>query len=132
MAYELKDYLKAINQTKENLLDSEDEEWEKRYPPFIVNKCLAPFTDTILLVNELNQHHQLDKKLQFDYLLNSLRPRNRFTPWMKAKKLENLEYVKEFYGYSNEKARDALDILSTKQISAIKKKLKKGGRDGRG
>ena len=132
MTYELKDYLKAINQTKENLLDTEDEEWEKRYPPYIVNKCLAPFTDTILLVNELNQHHQLDKKLQFDYLLNSLRPRNRFAPWMKAKKLENLEHVKEFYGYSNEKARNALDILDTKQISAIKNKLKKGGRDGRG
>jgi len=132
MTYELKDYLKAINQTKENLLDTEDEEWEKRYPPYIVNKCLAPFTDTILLVNELNQHHHLDKKLQFDYLLNSLRPRNRFAPWMKAKKLDNLEDVKEFYGYGNEKARDALDILDTKQISAIKKKLKKGGRDGRG
>ena len=130
--YELKDYLKAINQTKENLLDTEDEEWEKRYPPYIVNKCLAPFTDTILLVNELNQYHHLDKKLQFDYLLNSLRPRNRFAPWMKAKKLDNLEDVKEFYGYGNEKARDALDILDTKQISAIKKKLKKGGRDGRG
>jgi hypothetical protein len=130
--YELKDYLKAINYTKEDLLDSEDEQWEKRYPPYIVNKCLAPFTDTILLVNELNQHHQLDKKLQFDYLLNSLRPRNRFAPWMKAKKLDNLEDVKEFYGYGNEKARDALDILDTKQISAIKKKLKKGGRDGRG
>ena len=132
MTYELKDYLKAINQTKENLLDTEDEEWEKRYPPYIVNKCLAPFTDTILLVNELNQYHHLGKKLQFDYLLNSLRPRNRFAPWMKAKKLDNLEDVKEFYGYSNEKARDALDILDTKQISAIKKKLKKGGRDGRG
>ena len=132
MTYELKDYLKAINQTKENLLDTEDEEWEKRYPPYIVNKCLAPFTDTILLVNELNQYHHLDKKLQFDYLLNSLRPRNRFAPWMKAKKLDNLEDVKEFYGYGNEKARDALDILNTKQISAIKKKLKKGGRDGRG
>jgi len=132
MTYELKDYLKAINQTKENLLDTEDEEWEKRYPPYIVNKCLAPFTDTILLVNELNQYHHLDKKLQFDYLLNSLRPRNRFAPWMKAKKLDNLEDVKEFYGYGNEKARDALDILDTKQISAIKKKLKKGGRDGRG
>jgi hypothetical protein len=132
MTYELKDYLKAINQTKENLLDTEDEEWEKRYPPYIVNKCLAPFTDTILLVNELNQYHHLGKKLQFDYLLNSLRPRNRFAPWMKAKKLDNLEDVKEFYGYGNEKARDALDILDTKQISAIKKKLKKGGRDGRG
>ena len=132
MTYELKYYLKAINQTKENLLDTEDEEWEKRYPPYIVNKCLAPFTDTILLVNELNQYHHLDKKLQFDYLLNSLRPRNRFAPWMKAKKLDNLEDVKEFYGYGNEKARDALDILDTKQISAIKKRLKKGGRDGRG
>ena len=132
MTYELKDYLKAINQTKENLLDTEDEEWEKRYPPYIVNKCLAPFTDTILLVNELNQYHHLGKKLQFDYLLNSLRPRNRFAPWMKAKKLDNLEDVKEFYGYGNEKARDALDILDTKQISAIKKKLNKGGRDGRG
>ena len=132
MTYELKDYLKAINQTKENLLDTEDEEWEKRYPPYIVNKCLAPFTDTILLVNELNQYHHLGKKLQFDYLLNSLRPRNRFAPWMKAKKLDNLEDVKEFYGYGNEKARDALDILDTKQISAIKKRLKKGGRDGRG
>ena len=130
--YELKDYLKAINYTKENLLDSEDEEWEKRYPPFIVNKCLAPFTDTILLVNELNQHHQLDKKLQFDYLLNSLRPRKRFAPWMKATELSDLEYVKEFYGYNTEKARDALDILNDKQISAIKEKLYKGGRDGRG
>jgi len=132
MAYELKDYLKAINQTKENLLDTEDEEWEKKYPPYIVNKCLAPFTDTILLVNELNQYHHLDKKLQFDYLLNSLRPRKRFAPWMKATELSDLEYVKEFYGYNTEKARDALDILNDKQISAIKEKLYKGGRDGRG
>ncbi|SVA13727.1 uncharacterized protein METZ01_LOCUS66581 [marine metagenome] len=128
----MKDYLKAINQTKENLLDTEDEEWEKKYPPYIVNKCLAPFTDTILLVNELNQYHHLDKKLQFDYLLNSLRPRKRFAPWMKATELSDLEYVKEFYGYNTEKARDALDILNDKQISAIKEKLYKGGRDGRG
>ena len=132
MSYELKDYLKAINHTKEPLLDSEDEEWTKKYPPFIVNKCLAPFPDTIQLVNEINQLHHLDKKLQFDFLINSLRPRKRYTPWMKAKKLENLEYVKEFYGYNNEKAKSALDILSDEQISAIKRKLNKGGRnDGR-
>tara|TARA_Y100001951_G_scaffold97023_1_gene96358 strand:+ start:150 stop:548 length:399 start_codon:yes stop_codon:yes gene_type:complete len=130
--YELKDYLNAINHTKEPLLDSEDEEWTKKYPPFIVNKCLAPFPDTIQLVNEINQLHHLDKKLQFDFLINSLRPRKRYTPWMKAKKLENLEYVKEFYGYNNEKAKSALDILSDEQISAIKRKLNKGGRnDGR-
>jgi hypothetical protein len=132
MTYELKDYLKAINETKEPLMDGEDEEWEKKYPPYIVNKCVSPFPDTIQLVNEMNQLPHLDKKLQFDFLINSLRPRKRFQPWMKAKKLDNLEYVKEFYGYNNEKARSALDILTDEQISAIKQKLNKGGRnDGR-
>ena len=129
--YELKDYLNAINHTKETLMDTEDEQWEKKYPPFIVNKCLAPFQDTIMLVNEINQLHQLDKKLQYDFLLNSLRTRKRYTPWVKAMKLENLEYVKEFYGYNNEKAKVALDILTDEQISAIKQKMNKGGRDGR-
>ena len=128
--YELKDYLKAINQSKEKLMDGDDQEWEKKYPPFIVNKCLSPFPDTIQLVNEMNQLPHLDKKLQFDFLINSLRPRKRFTPWMKAKKLDNLEYVKEYYGYSNEKAKTALEILNDEQISAIKKKLNKGGRHG--
>ena len=128
---ELKDYLNAINYTKEPLLDSDDEQWEKKYPPFIVNKCVAPFQDTLMLVNEINQLHHLDKKLQFDFLLNSLRKRKRYTPWMKAKKLKNLEYVKEYYGYNNEKAKIALDILSDEQISAIKQKLNKGGRNGR-
>tara|TARA_R110002050_G_scaffold44242_1_gene105446 strand:+ start:180 stop:587 length:408 start_codon:yes stop_codon:yes gene_type:complete len=129
--YELKDYLNAINVSKESLLDSEDEMWEKKYAPFIVNKCVAPFPDTILLVNEVNQYHHLDKKLQFDFLLNSLRTRKRYTPWLKAKKLKNLEYVKEYYGYNNEKAKAALDILDDEQISAIKIKLNKGGRNGR-
>ena len=129
--YELKEYLKALNQTKEPLLDSEDEMWEKKYMPYIVNKCLMPFPDTIQLVNEINQLHHLDKKLQFDFLLNSLRPRKRYTPWMKAKKLKSLEYVKEYYGYNNEKAKAALDILNDEQISAIKERLNKGGRDGK-
>ena len=129
--YELKDYLNAINHTKEPLMDTEDEQWERKYPSYIVNKCVAPFQDTIMLVNEINQFHHLDKKLQFDFLINSLRPRKRYTPWVKAMKLENLEYVKEFYGYDNEKAKVALDILTDKQISAIKQKMNKGGRDGR-
>ena len=129
--YELKDYLNAVNHTKEHLLDSEDEEWERKYPPYIVNKCVAPFPDTVMLVNEINQLPHVDKKLQFDFLLNSLRPRKRFTPWLKAKKLDNLEYVKEYYGYSNEKAKTALDILTDEQISAIKRKLYKGGKNGR-
>ena len=126
--YELKDYLNAINHTKERLMDTEDEEWEKKYPPFIVNKCLAPFQATILLVNEINQYPHLDKKLQFDFLINSLRPRKRFTPWVKAKKLDDIEYVKEFYGYNNEKAKVALTILNDDQIATIKQKLNKGGK----
>ena len=129
--YELKDYTNSINYTKEPLLDTEDEMWEKRFAPFIVNKCVAPFEDTVMLVNEINQLHHLDKKLQFDFLINSLRPRKRYAPWMKAKKLKNLEYVKEFYGYNNEKAKAALDILDDEQISAIKNKLNKGGKNGR-
>ena len=126
--YELKDYLNAINHTKERLMDTEDEEWEKKYPPFIVNKCLAPFQDTILLVNEINQYPSIDKKLQFDFFINSLRPRKRFTPWVKAKKLDDIEYVKEFYGYNNEKAKVALTILNDDQIATIKQKLNKGGK----
>jgi len=127
--YELKDYLNAINHEKKNLMDTDDEMWEKKYPAFIVNKCIAPFPDTIHLVNEMNLHNHLDKKLQFDFLLNSIRTRKRFTPWMKASKQKNLEYVKEYYGYNNEKARSALKILSDEQIKAIKDSLDKGGRN---
>ena len=118
--YELKEYLNAINHTKKPLMDTEDEMWEKKYPPFIVNKCIAPFQDTIMLVNEINQKHHLDKKLQFDFLLNSLRTRKRYAPWLKANKQSNLEYVKEFYGYSNTKAKSALTILTSEQIKKIK------------
>ena len=130
MTYELKDYLKAINKTKEKLMDTNDAMWEKRYAPFIVNKCLAPFPDTVHLVNEMNISHHLDSKLQFDFLLNSLRSRKRYTPWLKATKLENLEYVKEYYGFGDEKAKVALDILDDAQISAIKEKTNKGGING--
>ena len=129
--YELKDYLNAINHTKERLMDTEDEEWEKKYPPFVVNKCVYPFQDTIMLVNEINQLPHVDKKLQFDFLINSIRSRKRYTPWLKAKKIEDLQYVKEYYGYSNEKAKQALDILSDEQIATIKEKLNKGGLNGR-
>ena len=132
MTYELKDYLNAINHTKERLMDTDDEEWEKKYPPFIVNKCLSGFQDTLMLVNEINQYPHLDKKLQFDFLINSIRPRKRFTPWVKAEKLDDLEYVKEFYGYNNEKARVALSILNDEHIATIKRKLNKGGKNGTG
>ena len=129
MTYELKDYLREINTDKNPVMDSDDEMWEKKYPPFIVNKCLAPFPDSIHLVNEMNINCHLDHKLQFDFLLNSLRARKRFTPWLKASKIDDLEYVKEYYGYNNEKARSALKVLSDEQIKAIKDSLDKGGRN---
>ena len=128
MSYELKDYLNSINLSKENLMDGDDPEWEKKYSPYIINKCLAPFNDTIMLVNEMNMRHHLDKKLQYDFLLNSIRSKKRYAPWVKASKLKDLEYVKEYYGYTDEKAKTALSILNDSQIKAIKDSLNKGGR----
>ena len=128
MSYELKDYLNSINLSKENLMDGDDPEWEKKYSPYIINKCLAPFNDTIMLVNEMNMRHHLDNKLQYDFLLNSIRSKKRYAPWVKASKLKDLEYVKEYYGYTDEKAKTALSILNNSQIKAIKDSLNKGGR----
>ena len=127
MSYELKHYLKSLNETKEHLLDSDDPMWEKKYSPYIINKCLAPFNDTIMLVNEMNMRHHLDSKLQYDFLLNTIRSKKRYAPWVKASKLKDLEYVKEYYGYSNEKAKAALKILDNEQINTIKSSLNKGG-----
>jgi hypothetical protein len=129
MAYELKDYLNSINFTKENLLDTDDLTWEKKYPPFVINKCLSMFYDCIAQVNEMNGYHFLDKKTQFHFLLNSIRKKKRFGgKWLSQNKLNNLEHVKEYYGYSNEKAKEALNILTKEQVEFIKEALSKGGR----
>ena len=127
MAYELKEYLNAINFNKKNLMDSDDVMWEKKYPAFIVNKMLSGFSDTIMLVNEMNRNHFLDKDMQFQFLLNSIRSKKRFTPFLKASKIKDIECVKEYYGYSNEKAKSALDILTNEQLKLIKARLYKGG-----
>ena len=128
MSYELKEYLRSINQTKVNLMDSDDPMWEKKYSPYIINKCIAPFNDTIMFVNEINMRHHLENKLQYDFLLNTIRPKNRFAPWVRGSKIKDLEFIKEYYGYSNEKAKVALQILSNDQIKTIKERLSKGGR----
>ena len=100
--YELKDYLNAINFEKKPLLDTEDLTWEKKYPPFIINKCLSMHYDTIAQANEMNGFHFLDKKLQFHFYINSIRKSKRFGgKWLSQAKLKNIEYVKEYYGYSN-------------------------------
>ena len=127
--YELKDYLNAINLTKKNLLDTDDETWKKKYTPFVINKCMSMHYDTLMQANEMNGYHFLPKKLQFDFFINSVRKKKRFGgKWLSSSKLKNLDYIKEYYGYSNEKAKTALNILSKEQIETIKKRLDKGGR----
>tara|TARA_B110000467_G_C18300754_1_gene471207 strand:+ start:1287 stop:1724 length:438 start_codon:yes stop_codon:yes gene_type:complete len=127
--YELRDYLNAINFSKEKLLDTEDETWEKKYPPFVINKCMSVHYDCIAQANEMNGYHFLDKKVQFNFYINSIRKKKRFGgKWLSQAKLKNLEYVKEYYGYSNEKAKDALNLLTEEQIELIKISLLKGGR----
>ena len=128
MSYDLfKDYVPAISNTKENLMDTADEQWEKSYLPYMVNKNFSYYQDTILYANEMNRYPLLSNKLQFDYLLNSIRPRKRFSPWSKKSIHSDLEYVKEYYGYSNKRAQEALSILNDEQIKNIKNKLNKGG-----
>ena len=130
MAYELKEYLKSINESKQDLMNTNDEAWAKKYPAYIVNRCLSMFWDTLPQANEMNGYHFLDNKVQFQFLINSVRKKKRFGGrWLKQSKLKDLEYVKEYFGYGNEKAREALNILTEKQIEDIKLSLEKGGRN---
>jgi len=119
---ELKDWLNSINFTKENL--SED---IKSYAPYIINRCLSGHIDCIMYANEMNINHHLDKDLQYSFYLNTLRKRKRFSPWLRKDKVTDLECVKQYYGYSNEKASQALKILSKAQIDFIKQRLDIGG-----
>ena len=126
MTYELKDWLNSINFTKENLM--EDPSVKKDYAPFIINRCLSGHIDCILFANEMNLHHSLDKDMQYSFYLNSLRKKKRFSPWLRKDKVTDLECIKSYYGYSNEKASQALKILSKEQIAFIKKRLEIGGK----
>ena len=124
---ELKDWLNSINFNKNNLVE-EDPDCIGKYPPFIVNKCLSGELDSLMYANEMNKVHFLPKKLQYDFLLNSVRKRKRFSPWIRKESIKDLECVKSYYGYSNEKALQALKILSKTQIDFIKSKLETGGK----
>ena len=118
-------YIKAISETKEDVMLTPQD--ERKYSSFIVNRGLSFFMDTIFQVNELNRNHHLDSRLQFDYLLNSVRKKKRYSKWLKPEKLQDLDVVKEYYGFGNEKAKDALRILSEDQLAFIKDKLNQGG-----
>jgi hypothetical protein len=122
---ELKHWLNSINHEKQYIMTEEN---KNEYPPFIVNRCLSGFIDTIMVANEMNISHHLSKKLQYEFLLNIVRPKRRFSPWLKKEKITDLEAVKSYYGYSNEKARSALSILSDDQLNSIKLKLTRGGK----
>ncbi len=123
---ELKDWLNSINFNKENLIE-EDSTLIKEYPPFIINKCLSGHLDCVLFANEMNKYHFLDKDMQYNFYLNILRKRKRFSPWLRKDKVSDLDYVKQYYGYSNEKALQVLKILSHEQIEFIKQRLDTGG-----
>lgn len=127
MTTELKDWLNSINFTKENLIE-EDSTLVKEYPPFIINKCLSGHLDCVLFANEMNKYHFLDKDMQYNFYLNILRKRKRFSPWLRKEKVSDLEFVKQYYGYSNEKASQVLKILSNEQIDFIKQRLYTGGK----
>ena len=126
MKIELKDWLNSINQSKLNIMD-EYPESKKEYPPYIINRCMSGTIDTLMYANEMNKNHSLDKRLQYDFFINSVRTRKRFSPWIKQEKLKDIEVVKSYYGYSNEKAKQALNILTNEQLTFIKSKFETGG-----
>ena len=123
---ELKDWLNSINQTKKNLID-EDSSIEKDYPPYIINRCFSGHLDAVLFANEMNMYSFLPKKMQYDFFINTLRTKRRFSPWIRKDLVDNLDCVKRYYGYSNEKAKQALKILSKEQLDFIKSKFEIGG-----
>ena len=126
--YSLTKYLTAINYSKEKLLDTDDRDWEKKYPPFIINKGLSYFSDTVMYANEMNRLHHASKHMQFSFFLNSIKSRKRFSKWLKASKLKDLDVVKQHFGYSNKRAQEALSILTKEKIDYIKERLYKGGK----
>ena len=123
---ELKDWLNSINFNKNNLIE-EDPSSIRDYPPYIVNRCLSGHLDCVMFANEMNKYSFLDKDMQYSFYLNTLRKKKRFSPWLRKDKVTDLEIIKQYYGYSNEKASNALKILTPEQIKFIKQRLETGG-----
>ena len=121
---ELKDWLNSINQNKRNLYD---EDPTVKYPAYIIKRCMSGHLDTVMFANEMNLSPQLDSDMQYSFYLNSVRKRKRFSPWLRKDEIKDLDSVKRYYGYSNEKAKQALRILSKEQLNFIKSKFETGG-----
>ena len=120
------DYLTSINTSKRDIMV--DDITENAYSAFMVNRGLSYFVDTALIANEMNRYHHLDKKLQYQFLINIVRKRKRFSKWNKPELVKDVDVVKEYYGYSNEKARQVLSLLSSDQMNNLREKVFKGGR----
>ena len=123
MNMELKDWLNSINFTKEDLSEN-----IKDYPPFVINKCMSGHIDTIMFANEMNMDHHLSKDMQYKFYINIVRKKKRFAPWLRKNSMDDISVIQKYYGYSFEKAQQALKILSTEQIDYIKSKLDQGGK----
>ena len=121
---ELKDWLNSINQNKNNIYE---EDPDAKYPAYIINRCMSGHLDTVLYANEMNLSAHLDSDLQYSFYLNSVRKRKRFSPWLRKDEIKDLDSVKRYYGYSNEKAKQALRILTKEQLNFIKSKFETGG-----
>ena len=120
------EYANAINYTKRDIMV--DDIAEKAYLPYMINRQLSYFPDTVLAANEMNRYHHIDNRLQFDFFINIVRKRKRFSKWFKPEQISDLDVVKKYYGYSNEKARQVLTLLSTEQMNELKNKVARGGR----
>jgi hypothetical protein len=121
------DFINAIHYSKDKLIV---DDWsEKQYNPYIINKGLSYGHDTVIPANEMNSRPHLDKILQFDFLINIIRPKKRFNKWIKAEKIDDLEVVKEYYGYSTEKAKQVLPLLNDSIIIELRKRITKGGKN---
>ena len=122
------DYINSINYSKKNLMrnSDNDELAESGYVPFLTNRSLSYFTDTLFYANEVNQYHHTDHKLQYEYLLNSVRPKKRFAKWVKTMDSDDLEMVKLYYNYSTKKALQAIAILTPSELDHITRKVTRG------
>lgn len=123
----LGDFLTAINYSKETLLDGENNLNEKDYTPYVVNRCLSYFPDTILQSNQMNALPSIQKKMHFDYLRLSVRQRKRFSKWLKDEESEVIDMLKQVYNYSHKTAKEVLPLLSEDDIKALKEQTFTGG-----
>jgi hypothetical protein len=128
VTHTLSDYLNAINVSKEPLLDSSESYTKQSYPPFVVTRCLSYFPDTLFAANEMNTRPLIDSKMHFDFLRGAVRPRKRFSKWLKREDDSRVAALVEYYGISSRKAREALSVLSEADLEEIVAAVDKGGR----